>query len=209
MNSKSLAERLAEKSEEMNSLLPLIAHPPEGVEFATLQESYRRLDAEVLHLERQLAAERQESYAVPWLVEGATFDFTYSPKVLGDPLNCVLVARTKDASYAVLQFRLSIGYKWSGINDEVLHGYPLYERGLRPYGAFVVERSTWIDELQKVHAVHSGYAPEHWNSYTHYLLTFKDGIVEIAAKEFKEAGDFETRAEAMDAALAVGMSANF
>jgi hypothetical protein len=68
-------------------------------------------------------------------------------------------------------------------NDEALHGHPLYERGLEVYGAFRVENSSWIRQLERMNSVHSRHRPEWFAELTHFIFTFKESTFECVAKE--------------------------
>ena len=39
-------------------------------------------------------------------------------------------------------------------NDEAFSGHPLARRGLTPYGAFQIEHSSWIRQLERMNSVH-------------------------------------------------------
>jgi hypothetical protein len=70
-------------------------------------------------------------------------------------------------------------------NDEVLHGHPLDGRGLHVYGAFSVENSCWIKELEAINSVHSQYSPDAWKGVKHFILCFHDSTFECVARGFK------------------------
>ena len=70
-------------------------------------------------------------------------------------------------------------------NDEVLHGHPLDGRGLHFYGAFSVENSDWIKELEAINSVHTHYNPEAWKNLKHFILCFHDSTFECVAEGFK------------------------
>jgi hypothetical protein len=70
--------------------------------------------------------------------------------------------------------------KFGGPNDEALAGHPLYGRGLRAYTAHRVLNSRWIQDEERINAVHP-----HRGSWadrlTHYLFCFHDDTVECLA----------------------------
>lgn len=70
-------------------------------------------------------------------------------------------------------------------NDEVLHGHPLYGKGLDGYKAMEVENSAWLTALEKINAVHGAYSPEFWRGLKHYLFPFHDSMFECVARGFK------------------------
>lgn len=59
-------------------------------------------------------------------------------------------------------------------NDEAFAGHPLAARGLRPYGAFEVQHSSWIRRLEKMNSIHPCHRPEHFSIYRHFILVFHD-----------------------------------
>jgi len=69
-------------------------------------------------------------------------------------------------------------------NDEVFHGHPLYGKGLGGYQPLVVEYSPWIKELEAINSVHSGYRPERWRTFHHYIFGFHDSTFECVAESF-------------------------
>ena len=67
-------------------------------------------------------------------------------------------------------------------NDEALDGHPLFAHGLRPYGAFTVEPSSWKAELVARNTVHPYHDPSSFQALTHYVLTFHDSMFECLAR---------------------------
>jgi hypothetical protein len=57
---------------------------------------------------------------------------------------------------ALVEFERCICAKMGDPNEEVLHGHPLYGKGLAGYEAMAVENSTWLKALEKINAVHDG-----------------------------------------------------
>ncbi|WP_411028904.1 hypothetical protein [Spongiimicrobium sp. 3-5] len=74
-------------------------------------------------------------------------------------------------------------FKFGIANDEVFSGLPLYGQGLE--WAQIVENSKWVAELKKIQKVHPYYDESRWENRKHYLLTFKDNIMEVIATEYK------------------------
>jgi len=70
-------------------------------------------------------------------------------------------------------------------NDEGLHGHPLAERGLEPYGVFVVSPSSWLRALVRMNAVHPRHRDEHFDGLCHFVFTFHDSTFECIARGFK------------------------
>lgn len=74
-------------------------------------------------------------------------------------------------------------FKFGIANDEVFPGLPLYKSGLDEW-AHIIENSKWIEELKSIHKVHPGYNPFRWTKLNHYVLLFKDEIMEVIAKDY-------------------------
>ena len=74
-------------------------------------------------------------------------------------------------------------FKFGIANDEVFPGLPLYKSGLDEW-AHIIENSKWIEELKSIHKVHPGYNPFRWTQLNHYVLLFKDQIMEVIAKDY-------------------------
>lgn len=75
-------------------------------------------------------------------------------------------------------------FRFGIANDEVFSGLPLYNKGLKPYCAHVIENSSWISDLKEIHKVHPYYDNDKWIDLKHYVLLFHDEIFEIVAKDF-------------------------
>lgn len=68
-------------------------------------------------------------------------------------------------------------------DDESLHGHPLHSRGLEPYGAFVVNDSSWIRSLEQMNRVHARHDPQRYDQRRHFILTFHDSTFECIAED--------------------------
>jgi hypothetical protein len=88
-------------------------------------------------------------------------------------------------SLALAEFKGSVAVKLGPPNDEVLHGHPLYGRGLGGYGTYVVENSRWLAELIEINRVHERFDPQAWEDKRHFLLVFHDETVEVIAREIE------------------------
>jgi len=84
---------------------------------------------------------------------------------------------------ALAEFTRFRAVKLGPPSDEVLHGHPLYSRGLQGYGAYVVENSRWLAELIEIDRVHSQFNPKSWEHTRHFLLVFHDETVEAIAHD--------------------------
>jgi hypothetical protein len=67
-------------------------------------------------------------------------------------------------------------------NDEGLSAHPLARRGLTPYGAFSVERSSWVRGLARTNAVHPYHDSERYLGLIHFIVTFHDTTFECVSE---------------------------
>lgn len=74
-------------------------------------------------------------------------------------------------------------FKFGIANDEVFRGLPNYEQGIER--AQIIQNSEWIEELKQINKVHPYFEESKWENQNHYLLTFKDEILEIVATGFE------------------------
>jgi hypothetical protein len=166
-------------------------------------EEYGTAHDEVLRLERALAKERNEPYAVPcdfpvrWDV-GAPLPFLLqndyrtfltfyvsepNPRWDGTEVKIVDPSSPSAASLCLVAFR-STSTKFGHPNDEVLRGHPLYGRGLESYTAQIVKNSPWLKEVAKTNSVHDCDKPEKWEKINHYVFWFHDSTFECLAESY-------------------------
>jgi len=69
-------------------------------------------------------------------------------------------------------------------NDEAFSGHPLASRGLTPYGAFRIENSSWIRQLESMNSVHPNHRPEQYRTLQHLVFTFHDSTFECVCERF-------------------------
>jgi hypothetical protein len=69
-------------------------------------------------------------------------------------------------------------------NDEAVASHPLADRGLRPCGAFEVEHSSWLRQLEMRNRAHPRHDPEQFQRLHHWVWTFKDSVLECAALDY-------------------------
>ena len=86
---------------------------------------------------------------------------------------------------ALVEFTRCYACRFGGANDEVIHGHPLWRKGLEPYGAHMIHNSRWIKEEMRINSVHQYYRPERWEKMKHYLLLFHDEMFECLAEGFE------------------------
>lgn len=80
--------------------------------------------------------------------------------------------------FALISFE-GKSFKFGIANDEVFSGLPNYEQGIE--WAQIIQNSKWIEELKQINKVHPYFDESKWENQNHYLLTFKDEILEIVA----------------------------
>lgn len=85
---------------------------------------------------------------------------------------------------ALVQFKKARAHMFGGPNDEALHGHPLYERGLGPYGVFEIQHSSWVRRLEVMNSVHESHDPARFAVLKHFVFTFHDGTFECIAESF-------------------------
>src|ERR1700693_5350815 len=93
------------------------------------------------------------------------------PLVLQDERRCLVAflvsdaernaERTIEARVALAEFAKPDATVFGAPNDEAFAGHPLASRGLRPYGAFEVQQSSWIRALERMNSVHPRHRPGH------------------------------------------------
>ena len=98
---------------------------------------------------------------------------------------------------AVVEFRRCLIHRFGMPNDEALHGHRLFGRGLVAYRAHTVERSRWLDEVERINSVHPQHRPESFHDFVHYVLAFHDQTFECLAKDFVLHESLSTFSEAL------------
>lgn len=91
-----------------------------------------------------------------------------------------------DTADPVVLVRLTgvAAWQWGPPNDEAFQGHPLADRGLRPYGVFRVDGSSWIRQLERMNRVHPQHRPEAFSDLVHLAFTFHDSTLEALAQTF-------------------------
>jgi hypothetical protein len=85
---------------------------------------------------------------------------------------------------ALLRFIGCDSYMFGVPNDEALAGHPLASRGLKSYGVFRIEDSSWIRRLERMNSVHPLHKPESYQGLQHLIFTFHDTTFECICKTF-------------------------
>jgi hypothetical protein len=92
---------------------------------------------------------------------------------------------TEGEPVAVVRFRRCSAHTFGPPNDEAFGGYPLADRGLRPYGVFEIKDSSWVRKLEKVNAVHPRHDKHRFiRDKTHFVFSFHDTTCECVAERF-------------------------
>ena len=68
-------------------------------------------------------------------------------------------------------------------NDEAFASHPA-DQGLRPYGAFELEHSSWLRGLETRNRAHPHHDPEQFQRLRHWVWTFRDSVLECAALDY-------------------------
>ena len=87
---------------------------------------------------------------------------------------------------AIVVFNGPTVHSFGPPNDEAFSGHRLASIGLKPYGAFEVLNSSWIQELEKMNSVHPYHDREHFLAdKRHFILTFHDSTFECIAQGYR------------------------
>ena len=95
---------------------------------------------------------------------------------------------TSGEPLALVEFTFYWSFMFGAPNDEAFHGHPLANRGLHPYGAFQIENSSWIRQLEKMNSVHPYHNPGRFEKLRHYIFAFHDSTFECVAEGFTVSG---------------------
>jgi hypothetical protein len=201
MAATKVEDELAVKTEQLRRLIEQTRRGASVAEFERLRD-------EVLRLERLVAKKNGGPYAEEWSIPHVWAGMALNCLLIAGEVDCSLIyeAKLKSGKFKVLAFRQVAGYKMSDVGDEVIGAHALAGRGLTAYGAFLIERSPWAEELQMIDKSHSQFDAERWKSLKHYMLCFKDRMFEALAIDASLIGEAESRASAATIALrAVGI----
>ncbi len=112
-----------------------------------------------------------------------------SPMILSTEGACILLYRIASEvdvleEVARVHFTHCFAAMHGPPNDEALNGHPLYERGLRFYGAYEVLKSSWIRGLERANRVHPLHSLERYARLRHFVFTFHDSTFECVAENY-------------------------
>lgn len=95
-----------------------------------------------------------------------------------------VITPASEDTVAIVAFKRCSAHTFGPPNDEAFSGHPLAAKGLRPYGAFEVLRSSWIDRLETMNRVHHCHDRNRFlHGKRHFILTFHDSTFECVAHE--------------------------
>ncbi|MBU2489115.1 MAG: hypothetical protein KKA60_06965 [Proteobacteria bacterium] len=174
-------------------------------------EEYRSAIAEVLRLERDLSASRDEPYAiscqfpVQWDIgaplpilmcnDNKTFLTFYidepCPDWYGTYVTSVDPASPEPASLCLVTFNGCLSSKLGTPNDEGQGGHALAGKGLEGYTAQIVVNSPWLAEVAKAENFRC-------ESLNHYVFWFHDSTFECLAESFNVEVCFEPMSTLLD-----------
>jgi len=89
-----------------------------------------------------------------------------------------------DEAAAIVVFRQCHASHFGPPNDRTFATHPLADRGLRPYGAFEVESSSWLRGLEMRSRDHPWHDPKLFQRLRHWVWTFQDSVLECAALNY-------------------------
>jgi hypothetical protein len=113
------------------------------------------------------------------------------PRIMSDEHNLFVAYYLQDTpkdfeleAIGLVRFELFHAYQFGPPNDEAFHGHPLYKKGLKPYGTFKIEGSSWLKEFCSRNRVHPYHKDEQFNEYEHFIWSFHDTTLEVIAKNY-------------------------
>jgi len=167
------------------------------------RQAYKKAHEKVLHLQRLVAQAENAAYCepldynflwdtgapTPYLLrnDNKTFLCYYLKEELpGWDGTWVKIVNPVEVNglVAVVEFKTCFTAKLGAPNDEVLHGHPLFGKGLDFYSPSIIKNSTWVKELENINKVHWGYNPLVWAKLNHYFFPFHDTTFECLAYGF-------------------------
>jgi hypothetical protein len=84
---------------------------------------------------------------------------------------------------ALVRFAKVAAHMFGPPNDEAFSGHPLAARGLKPYAAFEIFKSSWVRGLERMNSVHPYHRPERFAKYRHFIFAFHDSVFECVAED--------------------------
>lgn len=197
----ALEGRLEAAQQRLKQAAQALAPQHKGGEW----EAYRAAFADLLSLERAVAAAKGEEYAEPLEFPVRWCSGAPLPHLLVNDHKAFLIFLVDqpdpqwDGTYvtiknpadgaaeplALVEFTGCVSAKLGAPNDEVFSGHSLSGKGLDPCTAQIVRNSRWLAELERINSVHSQYKPERWRDRKHFVFWFHDTTFECVAGGFK------------------------
>jgi hypothetical protein len=84
----------------------------------------------------------------------------------------------------IVVFRQCYASHFGPPNDETFATHLVADRGLRPYGAFEVESSSWLRGLEMRNRGHPRHDPQLFQQLRHWVWTFHDSVLECGALSY-------------------------
>ena len=111
-----------------------------------------------------------------------------APMILATDKNLLLCYETFPGgeTLALLRFSRPYAHYFGSPNDEALEGHLLYPCGLKSYGIFEVEDSSWIRSLERMNSVHPTHRSDRFRNLRHFIFTFHDTCFECVAEAVSE-----------------------
>jgi hypothetical protein len=89
-----------------------------------------------------------------------------------------------DGIATIVVFRHCYASHFGPPHEEAFSSHPLADRGLRPYGAFEVQHSSWLRELEFRTRGNPRQDPGLFEQLRHWVWTFHDSVLECAAMSY-------------------------
>lgn len=124
----------------------------------------------------------------PKIVEielGKQYRFMYENFVIATQTGIYLLLAKRDDTVDLLYFD-SPQLKYGLPNDESRGGHPLWQYGMGVYGFFEVLHSPWIREQMIANRVHDKHTDDLFSKYRHFIVCFKDVMLEVTSRAYEE-----------------------
>jgi hypothetical protein len=116
---------------------------------------------------------------------GRHYSFQYENFVVSTQHELYLLLEKSDVDIHALKFEFAI-FQYGSPNDEARGGHPLTNFGLGWYGFYHVENSPWVHELMVANRVHPQHRDELFSRDQHYVVCFKDVMLEVVCTKYEE-----------------------
>jgi hypothetical protein len=113
------------------------------------------------------------------------YSFQYENFVVATQQEVFLLLEKEGTTVHALRFPFT-RLRYGGPNDEARGGHPLAKCGLGFYGLYQVEGSPWLQEVIVANRVHPSHSDEMFADKRHYIVCFKDVMLEVIGSEYQE-----------------------